>query len=96
MRVSLPAERHTGACLRARPETHVFGEPEFEDPRLSFQLAQLVDDLSFRQSLLALRSESERIKQLAEYLPAYAARQQYVSHMKSVASSNGHGKSSHS
>jgi Lon protease-like protein len=84
------------AALRALGETHVFGDPELEDPRLSFQLAQLVDDLSFRQSLLALRSESERIKQLAEYLPGYATRRQYMSHMKSVASSNGHGKTSHS
>ncbi len=84
------------AAVRALGETQVFGDPELDDPRLSFQLAQLVDDLSFRQSLLGSRSESDRIRQLAEYLPSYAVRQEYMSHMKSVAALNGHGKASHS
>src|SRR5579885_2437601 len=34
-----------------------YQQPEFSDPQLSFQLAQCVPDLTFRQTLLATRSE---------------------------------------
>ena len=42
-----------------------------EDPQLSFRLAQPVPDLGFRQALLTTRSEAERLRQLAEFLPAF-------------------------
>ncbi|MBZ5602045.1 MAG: LON peptidase substrate-binding domain-containing protein [Acidobacteriia bacterium] len=61
-----------------------------EDPQLSFQLAQPVLDLPFRQVLLAMRSESERLKRLAEFLPSYMARQRKIQHVKEVAPRNGH------
>ncbi len=67
-------------------------EPELADPQLSFQLAQIVPDLNFRQALLSARSESNRMKQLAEFFPAYTSRQRQVQHIKSVAPKNGHGK----
>ena len=35
--------------------------PVTDDPQLSFKIAEKVPDLSFRQTLLAMRSEAERI-----------------------------------
>jgi ATP-dependent Lon protease len=61
------------------------------DPQLSFRLAQPVPDLGFRQTLLATRSEAERLRQLADFLPAYLHRQRRIQHMKEVAPKNGHG-----
>ena len=66
-------------------------EPRWRDPQLSFQLAQAVVDLEFRQRLLATRSEAERMRQLVEFLPAHLERQQDVSHVRAVAPHNGHG-----
>lgn len=66
--------------------------PESADPReLSFRLAQPVPDLSFRQVLLSTRSEAERLRQLAEFYPAYLHRQRRIQHIKDVAPQNGHG-----
>ena len=62
-----------------------------DDPKLSFRLAQVVTDLSFRQSILDLRRESERMARLAEFLPAWAANQRRVQNVKNVAPRNGHG-----
>jgi Lon protease-like protein len=67
-------------------------EPEMADPQLSFQLAQIVPDLNFRQMLLATRSESDRMKQLAGFLPSFTSRQRQIQHMKIVSPKNGHGK----
>lgn len=67
-------------------------EAQMEDPQLSFQLAQAVSDLNFRQTLLATRSECERMKRLADFLPAFTSRQRQIEHVKSVAPLNGHGK----
>lgn len=67
-------------------------EPEFNDPQLSFQLAQIVTDTNFRQGLLSSRSELERMKQLAEFLPPFTSRQRQIRHVRTVAPKNGHGK----
>ena len=67
-------------------------DPEMNDPQVSFQLAQVVSDLDFRQVLLALRSEAGRMRHLAEYFPSYASRQRQLQHIKAVAPRNGHGK----
>jgi Lon protease-like protein len=61
------------------------------DSQLSFRLAQSVPDLGFRQALLTTRSEGERLRQLAEFLPAYLIRQRRIQHMKVVVPRNGHG-----
>ena len=67
-------------------------DPELDDPQLSFQLAQPVSDLNFRQLLLATRSEAARMKQLAEFLPSFISRQRQVQHARTVAPRNGHAK----
>lgn len=66
--------------------------PELADPQLSFQIAQVLSDLNFRQMLLATRSESERMKRLAEFLPGFNVRQKEIAHVRTVAPKNGHGK----
>jgi Lon protease-like protein len=67
-------------------------EPELGDPQLSFQLAQGIPDLDFRQVLLATRSEADRMRRLAEFFPQYAARQRQIEHARVVAPKNGHAK----
>jgi Lon protease-like protein len=68
--------------------------PALNDRLLSFQLARTVPDLIFRQLVLATRSESERLKHIADFLPGYLARQRLITHVKTVAPKNGHGKRS--
>src|SRR5262249_26765248 len=63
-----------------------------ENPQLSFRLAQSVPDLSFRQILLVTRSESERLKQIADYMPSFLIKQRRIQHVKEVAPRNGHGR----
>ena len=60
------------------------------DPQLSFRLAQDVPDLGFRQGLLAMRSETERMRRIAEFLPEYLQRHRRIQHTKDVAGRNGH------
>ncbi len=72
--------------------TGVEHEPRWDDPQLSFQIADTIPDLEFRQSLLASRSEAKRIQQIAEYFPAYLQRQRHIEHIQKVAPRNGHGK----
>jgi ATP-dependent Lon protease len=67
-------------------------EPRLNDPQLSFQLAQAVSDINFRQTLLMSRSESERIRRLAEYFPVSAAKQRRVQHVRTLAPKNGHAR----
>lgn len=66
-------------------------DPNTSDPRLSFRLAQEVPDLGFRQTLLAMRSETERMRRLADFLPGFLERRRRIQHSKDVAGSNGHG-----
>jgi Lon protease-like protein len=64
------------------------------DAPLSFRLAQPVPELGFRQALLTMRSESERMRKLADFLPMYVGRQRRIQHVKTVAPKNGHGSGS--
>jgi Lon protease-like protein len=64
------------------------------DPRLSFRLAQDVPDLGFRQTLLTMRSEADRMRRIADFLPGFLARHKRVQHTKDVAGRNGHGRKS--
>jgi Lon protease-like protein len=67
-------------------------EPQdYADPRISFKVGHLIADLPFRQMLLGLRSETDRLKQIASYLPEYLAKLKRVEHVKKVAPTNGHG-----
>jgi ATP-dependent Lon protease len=63
-----------------------------DDPRLSFRLAQEVPDLGFRQTLLTMRSEAERMRQIAGFLPGFLERRRKIQHTKNVAGSNGHAR----
>lgn len=69
------------------------GEPDFAgDPKLSFRVAHLVSDIELRQAMLGLRSESARLKQLAEFLPGYVAHAIEASRMRDLAHGNGHNR----
>ena len=61
------------------------------DRQLSFQLAHHLPDLDFLSALLRHRSETERLKQLNQYLSLYIPRQRTVERMKELAPTNGHG-----
>ncbi len=68
-------------------------EPAYHgEPKLSFRIAQLVEDLDLRQLMLGLRSERARLQQLADYLPAYVARLLETARMRELARSNGHAR----
>jgi Lon protease-like protein len=77
--------------LRSLTADQPLPSSEIKDPQLSFRLARPIQDLGLRQSLLSARSEAERLRQLAEYLPAFLIRQRRVEHVKQVAPRNGHG-----
>jgi Lon protease-like protein len=65
---------------------------DLEDPQLSFLLAQISPDLNFRQMLLQLRSEADRMDRVAEHLASLIERQKTREVMGKVARANGHGK----
>ena len=67
-------------------------DPNLGDPRLSFRLAQEVPDLGFRQTLLTMRSEAERMRQIAGFLPGFLERRKRARHTKHIAGSNGHAR----
>jgi Lon protease-like protein len=66
-------------------------DPDLADRQLSFQLAHHLPDLDFLSALLRHRSETERLKQLNQYLAQYIPRQRTVERMKELAPLNGHG-----
>ena len=66
-------------------------EPDLADRQLSFQLAHDLPDLDFLSTLLRHRSETERLKQLNQYMAVYIPRQRTVERMKELAPTNGHG-----
>ena len=65
-------------------------EPEMEDPQLSFQLARVSPDLGFRQTLLAMRSEAQRMARVADHLELLIERQKLQEQTRKVARTNGH------
>ena len=87
----------TGAALRekAMEACEAFGAKrpdDPDDPQLSFQLADAVEDLPFRQRLLALRTEAERLRELIEFAPGYRESRARAARLREVAPKNGHGK----
>lgn len=78
--------------IRSLPSALSLGDPELTDPQLSFQLAQVVPDVDFRQVLLSMRSEADRMRRLAEFFPSYSSRQRHIQHVRAVAPTNGHAK----
>lgn len=59
---------------------------------LSFQVAQVVEDVNVRQLLLVSKSESERLRQLATLFPTLVQQRRRIAHAQLSASTNGHGK----
>ncbi len=60
--------------------------------RLSFQIGQLVSDLDKRQTVLALRSEVERLEYLVRIVPDHITQRKYIALAKRVGPQNGHAK----
>ena len=58
--------------------------PEPTDQRVQY-------DNALRQTLLSMRSEAERLRQLSDFLPEFVARTKRVMHVRKVAPRNGHG-----
>jgi Lon protease-like protein len=67
-------------------------EPKFDLVRVSFQLAQLISDLDKRQTVLALRSEVERLEYLIRIIPEYLIQRERTTRAKKIAPLNGHPK----
>ena len=67
------------------------GPPDPEDPQLSFHLAGTLPlDLDFKQTLLGLRSESERVTGLVEYYEAILPNLRRAVKAREKAGGNGH------
>lgn len=67
--------------------------PELEDPQLSYQIiARLPAELSFKQALLQLRSEDERITQVISHLQKMVRHLAVVVQARERAGSNGRGR----
>lgn len=77
--------------LMGLPGANPRPDPDLADRQLSFQLAHHLPDLDFLGALLRYRSETERLKQLNQYLAEYIPRQRTVERMKELAPTNGHG-----
>ena len=67
-------------------------EPNFENPRLSFQLAQFILDADKRQTLLTLRSEVQRLEYVAKIVPDYVFQREQMALAQRLAPLNGHAK----
>lgn len=67
-------------------------EPKFDLNRMSFQVAQFIADLDKRQTVLALRSEIERLEFLVRIIPEYVAQRERIAVANRVAPLNGHVK----
>lgn len=65
--------------------------PDLDDPELSFQLGQLTTDLDFRQTLLDMLSESQRIDALVRHFDEQILKQRVSAHLKRASRQNGHG-----
>lgn len=65
--------------------------PDHRDKQLSFRVAWFITDLSLRQAVLAMRSETERLRHINAFLPEYIARVRRTTHAHKVAPRNGHG-----
>lgn len=65
--------------------------PDPNNPLLSFQLAENIDDLDFRNTIQRSRSEAERLRAFAGFTEEYVARKQYAAKMKGIVQTNGFG-----
>ncbi|HTA42021.1 MAG TPA: LON peptidase substrate-binding domain-containing protein [Bryobacteraceae bacterium] len=75
---------------KALPESRG-ADPNMNHPLLSFQLAQVVEDLDFQNTIQRSRSEAERLRMFAEFAEGYIERRLYAEKMKHSAPLNGSG-----
>ncbi len=66
-------------------------DPGNPDPQISFLLANPIDDLVLRQSMLMSRNETDRLRKLAEFLPTLTGQQHTIHKLREAARLNGHG-----
>ena len=71
-------------------EPRPFGDALLEDPQLSFQLAHSISDQPFRQSILQIRSEVERLKKVTSFLSESATKLRETARIRKAAPMNGH------
>jgi Lon protease-like protein len=93
----IPAELRSRAIheyqqLRTVLDDASRAEARLDQPQMSFELGAWIDDTDKRQSLLGMRSETERLEYLVSVLPQYAARQQVVRLARRAGPLNGHAK----
>ena len=78
--------------LRRDDETELSGAaPDVDNPLLSFRIAPALRDLDLQNTLLMLRSETERLSRIVEHAPRYLERKHYVARMQKLAPANGKG-----
>jgi Lon protease-like protein len=77
--------------MREALEEEPASVPNEDNPLLSFQLAEDVDDLDFRNLVQRTRSESERLRTFIDFSSGYVERKQYAAKMKVIAPLNGNG-----
>jgi len=88
-----PPEQAAARALEAyQALTSAEPAPMRDAPELSFRLAAASDDQDFRQVLLSILSESERMEKVAEHLAWLVFKRRTQRVMKKVAKSNGHGR----
>ncbi len=75
-----------------RAEDEEAETPGPDEPMLSFLLGAISPDVEFRQTLLGMRSEAQRIDLVAKHLARLIHRREVEKTMRSAARSNGHGK----
>jgi Lon protease-like protein len=88
---ALEAYRQIRQAIEAAGDEQTYAEPDLNQPRLSFQLAPIVDDLDFQNMLLRSRSESERLQQFVDVVKPYLERRKYKANMQRLAPLNGSG-----
>lgn len=76
-------------ALQAVSSEDPLSSTEASDPQLSFRLARPVSDLAFRQVLLSTRSEAQRLRQVADFMPDFVVRQRRIQSVRDAAPRNG-------
>ena len=88
---ALKAYRHIRKTLQESGDDPREAEPDLSQLRLSFELAPIIDDLDFQNTMLRSRSESERLQQFIDVAEPYLERRRYKNKMQRIAPLNGSG-----
>lgn len=88
---AIQASRKMRDALAEGGEEAAEPAPDPNHPFLSFQLAEPVEDLDFRNTLQRCRSEAERLRVFSRFTDEYVAKKLYTAKMKRLAPTNGFG-----